>query len=136
MALACDRIANSPAEQAGMQAGDVIITWNGEPITSQIDFMNRILPSDLGYRVQLGVQRGGENGDEIVQLDAIPGSDADAWFQNRGQADDNSRRAERKAKAAQRQREDAEKQRRKADDGAQKPADAAEVNPVDEEAVP
>jgi Do/DeqQ family serine protease len=52
---------NSPAERAGLQAGDVIIEIDGKPVLSASDVRNRIGLRESGSRVTLGYLREGKS---------------------------------------------------------------------------
>ena len=52
-ALITGVVAGSPAEKAGLEAGDVIRKFNGRPIKSAKEFQNRIASSEIGSKVQL-----------------------------------------------------------------------------------
>jgi regulator of sigma E protease len=58
---------NSPAEQAGMQAGDVVLTINGQSVT-EIDPAISIIQANLDKPVELLVNRNGED----IMLTATP----------------------------------------------------------------
>lgn len=49
--------ADSPAKRAGIHVGDVLTTWNGEPIHDAHDVFRRLGPDTLGSTVALEVTR-------------------------------------------------------------------------------
>ena len=51
--------ANSPAANGGLLIGDIITTWNGEPVRGVGDVSKRLSGSAVGAPAKLGVQRGG-----------------------------------------------------------------------------
>src|SRR6516225_7076744 len=52
--------ANSPAERAGLKAGDVIVSFGGKPVAS-IDDLQRLLSSEcVGVAIEIGVVRAAE----------------------------------------------------------------------------
>ncbi|HEX2980421.1 MAG TPA: M50 family metallopeptidase [Anaerolineaceae bacterium] len=57
----------SPAEQVGLQEGDVILKVNGQAITTTGDLSN-LIQSNLGKPVTIQVSRGGQ----IVEFEAVP----------------------------------------------------------------
>ena len=59
---------NSPAEQAGLQQGDIILELNGYPIKSLEMFRNQIAMMDPGSEVRLKVYRKGQTLDLPVKL--------------------------------------------------------------------
>ncbi len=59
---------DSPAEDAGLQQGDVIKTLNGNPIQSYANFRTSIATSDPGDEVTLGIIRDNEEMDIEVTL--------------------------------------------------------------------
>jgi serine protease DegS/serine protease DegQ len=50
----------SPAEKAGLRGGDVLLKFNDEPITNQLDLRNREAGMQPGTKVQLGGLRDGK----------------------------------------------------------------------------
>ncbi|MEO0652491.1 MAG: PDZ domain-containing protein, partial [Planctomycetota bacterium] len=50
----------SPAEQAGVQAGDVLLRWNGAKITDITEWMQMLATHEVGDEVAVGVKRNGE----------------------------------------------------------------------------
>jgi len=59
----------SPAERAGVKAGDRIVEANGAPVRSWLDFVN-VVEHRPGQKVSLEVQRGGQR----VSLSVVPDS--------------------------------------------------------------
>jgi Do/DeqQ family serine protease len=51
--------AGSPAERAGLRAGDIVVAANGTPVRSAAQLRNRIGLTPIGQRIELGVERGG-----------------------------------------------------------------------------
>ena len=50
---------NGPAKQAGLQAGDVLLTLDGQPIANQLELRNREASMAPGTKVELGGTRNG-----------------------------------------------------------------------------
>ena len=48
-----------PAEAAGFLIGDIVTTWNGEPIASVRDVSTRLAQTAIGSTAKIGIQRGG-----------------------------------------------------------------------------
>ena len=61
-ALVIEVVQNSPADQSGLQQGDLIINVDGSPILGMSELAARIRLSSPGTEISLGVLR---NGDEI-----------------------------------------------------------------------
>jgi len=61
-ALVIEVVPNSPADQSGLQQGDLIINVDGSPILGMSELSARIRLSSPGTKISLGVLR---NGDEI-----------------------------------------------------------------------
>jgi len=55
-----------PGAKAGVHQGDIIVTWNGEPIRHVRSLFRALGPVSVGQTVTLGLRRGGETKD--VQL--------------------------------------------------------------------
>jgi S1-C subfamily serine protease len=49
-----------PGAKAGVHQGDIIVTWNGEPIRHVRSLLRELGPDSVGQKVTLGVRRGGE----------------------------------------------------------------------------
>ena len=64
----------SPADEAGLQQGDVIVGFNGEPVTEVGDFRNRVSLTEPGSRQGLTILRGGER----RQIDVTIGNMSEA----------------------------------------------------------
>jgi serine protease Do len=50
----------SPAEKGGINAGDVIIEFNGKTIRDLIDLRNRVAETDIGQEIAMRVRRAGK----------------------------------------------------------------------------
>ncbi len=53
-------VAGSPAETSGLQEGDVIVSYNGDEITTASELIIDVRGSSIGDTVELGVIRNGE----------------------------------------------------------------------------
>jgi serine protease Do len=51
---------NSPAARAGMRAGDVVVSVNGQPVLNGDDMVNPILATPIGQSVKVGYIRNGK----------------------------------------------------------------------------
>lgn len=58
-ALIAATLPGSPAEQAGIQPGDVITVFNNHPIQDWIDLRNCVAATEAGQKVTLTIQRSG-----------------------------------------------------------------------------
>jgi Do/DeqQ family serine protease len=62
----------SPAAQAGLKAGDIIVAVGGQPVDDPNAFDYRFMTHDLGSKVELGVVRGGKESNVPVVLETAP----------------------------------------------------------------
>jgi S1-C subfamily serine protease len=62
----------SPAEEAGLQAGDVIVAVNGEQLSSEADLAIALLPYAPGDTITLRVLRGNSVREIELTLDVKP----------------------------------------------------------------
>jgi hypothetical protein len=53
--------SKGPAKSAGMLVGDVLTAWNGEPLHSVRDVLDRLGPDALGRRINLSIIRAGQS---------------------------------------------------------------------------
>jgi S1-C subfamily serine protease len=60
--------ANSPAQQAGLRPGDVILELAGEPIENQIEYAKVLLRQRVGSTVPIKIRRSGETIDLVVRV--------------------------------------------------------------------
>lgn len=70
--FAHDTTGNSPAQQAGLQAGDVIIAVNGQPISGNDDLASILLNQQPGTKVTLTIERGSAQRTITVTLGERP----------------------------------------------------------------
>ena len=63
---------NSPAEQAGLKAGDVIKTINGEKITDPNKLQETVESTPIGTMLPLEVSRNGKSVDVEVKVGSFP----------------------------------------------------------------
>jgi len=68
-------IAESPAEKAGVQEGDVIVTLNGEAIKDSRDLRFKVAQIRPGTEVTMGMIREGERKEFKVELDLLSPDD-------------------------------------------------------------
>jgi serine protease Do/serine protease DegQ len=70
-AALADVQANSPASQAGLQKGDVVVALNGRPVRGAAELRARLSIVPVGDTVDLQVQRGDEKRTLKAQVGAI-----------------------------------------------------------------
>jgi serine protease DegQ len=70
--LVIDVVPGGPADDAGVEAGDVITAINGEPVAEPGDLLVELRASEPGDRVELGLLRGGAEETIEVELGAAP----------------------------------------------------------------
>lgn len=75
-ALIGDVLKDSPASKAGLQAGDVVETLNGNTIDNSSTFRSAISSMQPGTEVKLGVVRDGKPMDITVKLGEMPSEGA------------------------------------------------------------
>jgi serine protease Do len=63
-----DVTAGGPAEKAGLQADDILLSLNGKPIKDGDDLVGRISEMPAGAEVTIGLDRGGKRLDKKVSV--------------------------------------------------------------------
>ncbi len=63
-----DVTAGGPADKAGLQADDILLTLNGKPIKDGDDLVGRISEMPAGTEVSIGLDRGGKKLDKKVAI--------------------------------------------------------------------
>ncbi|MEM7310720.1 MAG: M28 family peptidase [Planctomycetota bacterium] len=63
----------SAAEEAGIQAGDILVRWDGAKVADLMSWMETLAGHEPGDEVQVGVKRGGEEVTLTVKLKARDG---------------------------------------------------------------
>ncbi len=71
-ALVAQVIGDSPAEKGGIQVGDVILTFNGNPISHSSDLPPMVGRSHVGDEVEVEIQRGGKTLKKKIVIQALP----------------------------------------------------------------
>jgi len=77
-ALVAEPQAGSPAEKAGVKAGDVIVSVNGEPVRDARTLARRISSMAPGTSVKLGTYRSGKQDTLTLTLGELPGQQKEA----------------------------------------------------------
>lgn len=71
--------AGSPAEQAGLIVGDVIVAMDGKTINQDIDFFVEMMGRKSGETIDLVVLRSGKRHEVAVRLGSQPSGASQAW---------------------------------------------------------
>lgn len=71
-AFITDVVAGSPAEQSGLQAGDVVLEVNGHTVKDSLGLRNRLNDVDVGEKVELKISRVGVPKTLIAQMAEAP----------------------------------------------------------------
>lgn len=74
-ALVAEAIADTPAERAGVQAGDIILEFNGKTINRSTDLPPVVGSSPVGKALPLVVLRNGKEVEMTVKLQSLDDSD-------------------------------------------------------------
>ena len=77
-AVISDVLADSPAEEAGLKRGDVVLTINGEKVKDHQQLVNKIRQRMSGEKVSIGIVRQGKLSALSVTLGEIPGNEGEA----------------------------------------------------------
>jgi serine protease Do len=73
-ALVAEVIDDSPAQKAGIEAGDVIIQWDNHPLADENDLRFRVASTPVGTAVKIKVIRDGKPRDFAVTVTERPSS--------------------------------------------------------------
>ncbi len=71
-AIIAEIMPNSPAAKAGLKPGDVIVTYNGDPVYNVGQLPPLVGATPLGTRVKLGILRNGKPETLMVTIGALP----------------------------------------------------------------
>ncbi len=63
---------NQPAYEAGLRAGDVIVSWDQEEITSESDLTRKVADAAIGSQVELVYYRGRQRLTAVLKVTAKP----------------------------------------------------------------
>jgi len=66
----------SPAEKAGLKAGDIVLSFNGKTVESHEDLRMKVARTTPGTKVKLGILRDGKNMTVAVTLGELGGGDS------------------------------------------------------------
>lgn len=89
-ALVARVLENSPAEQAGLQEGDVIIAFNGEPIDLSSELPHLVGRVPAGSTAKLRVQRGGKPISLNVEIGELAADSGELAGRGRAPSDQNN----------------------------------------------
>ena len=74
-ALVAQVTPDSPAAAAGLEQGDVILSYNGQPIKELRDLTSKVADTDPGKSAEMKVWRDGKEMNVDVEIGTTPGSD-------------------------------------------------------------
>jgi S1-C subfamily serine protease len=63
---------NGPGAAAGLRQGDVLVTWDGEPVRSVPALVRALGPDSVGRSVVVGIRRGGDPVDVSITVGERP----------------------------------------------------------------
>jgi S1-C subfamily serine protease len=72
--LVTEVASNGPADEAGIEPGDVIIAVDGQPTLREDDINIAILDGEVNQRISVEVRRGGQTSTVTMTLKARPRS--------------------------------------------------------------
>jgi S1-C subfamily serine protease len=72
--LVTEVASNGPADEAGIEPGDVIIAIDGQPTLREDDINIAILDGEVNQKITLDVRRGGKTSSVTMTLKARPRS--------------------------------------------------------------
>ena len=75
-ALVADVIADSPAQKAGIERGDIIINYNGQEIKDSHDLPVKVAATPVGEEVQLTVLRDGKEKQLLLSVGELAADDS------------------------------------------------------------
>ena len=67
----------SPASRAGLAAGDVVLSLNGEPVRSPLDWEVNLLEAGVGSEARVGYRRSGSSDTVTMEILELPSRRAD-----------------------------------------------------------
>ncbi len=77
-ALVGDVVADSPADEAGLEPGDVILAMNGKEIENSAQLRNTVAATPPGTKVTFDIMRESDREEVVVKLGELPGDDVPA----------------------------------------------------------
>ena len=76
---------SGPAGASGLQRGDIILKFDGQPVEDITELRNMVASSEPGHRTELTIERGGEQKTLTVKLGELPDEEAQAGGPDRSQ---------------------------------------------------
>lgn len=61
-------VVGAPARQAGLEAGDIVLTWNGQSVSSPADLSWKVAATNAGSHATIRLKRGNEELELIVRV--------------------------------------------------------------------
>jgi serine protease Do len=71
-AVVLDVVPDSPADQAGLRRGDVIVELEGQPVSDVAELRNRTAAIPVGNTARIGYLRDGRRSDQSLTVAAMP----------------------------------------------------------------
>lgn len=79
-----DIVVDSPAQAAGLQKGDRILSVNGQPVSSWLELTDALSATDKESSVELELWRPADQNDAFEHLPLDGHSDSEAWSRDNG----------------------------------------------------
>lgn len=79
--LVSDVFKNSPAEKAGMESGDLIVSYDGKKVESVRTLQRLVAQTPPGKKVEVEVLRNGQRKKLVVTIEPMPGDEEIAQMQ-------------------------------------------------------
>ena len=86
-ALVSDVSPNSPAQKAGLQSGDVILSMNGTPVAESNQLRMNVSMMNPGQTVHLKVFRNGQTSEITAQVGELPGKKVERASRETGKSE-------------------------------------------------
>src|SRR5688572_14490681 len=124
-------VDGSPAQKAGLQAGDVIVSLNDRTVGSEEELREAIVSGGVGQKVRIVFLRDGEKRRTSARLAAAPGSEQQVEEAEQVATAKEKADKEKAVKADKATAEKAAAEKAKATQSKQTPRTAVEINPPD-----
>ncbi len=90
-ALVAQVLADSPAEDAGLKAGDIILTYEGQQISMSSDLPHLVGRTKVGDKAELTVMRDGDEKEITVKIGELPTNEAQGSHRQSEKSDETNR---------------------------------------------